>query len=1146
MHLAVDIGACELKLIHGKIMKICTKLLYNSLLLIVRGIILQCLFITIVSAGISDASKAQSIYEINLNLDLKKATLKQTIDRISEETDFHFAYNLTEMRKQKTRVTQQFSNESLGDILEYLSASYRVNFKRINETIHINTPADLMVDTVIVEKTMVARVISGVVKDDTGEALPGVNVYVKGTSIGTLTDLDGNYKLSVPDDATTLVFSYVGFVSEEVLLAETMVIDVTLFPDISTLSEVVVVGYGTTQRRDLTGSVVSVDLKGAAQAPNTNAVQALQGAMAGVNVGISTTPGSSPGISIRGQTSLSGSDYPLIVVDGIIFNGSMSDLNVNDIESIDVLKDASAAAIYGSRSANGVILVTTKKGKGEKPTFNFNAYSGFANLAPTKNKVMNGYQYAKRLVDYTYQSQELYPWYKTGPTSAEDRPAVPIYSDSVLAEALHSTEETENFWAGKETNWIDKVLRNKAKVQSYDLSVSGRSANTTYYLSGSYVDQDGLRVGDDFVRSTLRAKFTNDITDWLTLGLNTTYTAADYSGVAADVSEAMQASPWADFANEDGSYDIDLAGESAQHHPLSNTKADDENKRDDLFIIGQAIVKVPWVQGLTYEFNYSTTLINEHLYQFFPVTTLGGTEVNGYALRRHQQTRYMLLNNMVKYNRTFNDIHKVDVTLLASSESKDYEYSLLEGEGFDIAALGYDAIGLANNQYVTSSASETHNLGYMARVSYGLKNRYLLTGTVRRDGYSGFAQGHKIAVFKSGSFGWVLSEEDFVKNLNLVALDFLKLRFSYGENGNQDVGQYGSIAQAKTYFMAFGDEGDNYVAYRPTTLGNTDLTWETTRSYNLGLDFAVLADRISGSVDVYKAHTKDVLVSETLPRTSGFNDVLTNIGELDNKGIEITLKTLNVDYKGFRWESNFAFSLNRNTVVELYNHEDDIENGWYLGEPINALYGYHNLGTVYTEDEFFNGEVPEDFYPGDYKIEDIKTEDGHDMYNADDDRKILGTTDARFRASLKNTLSYKNFTLSFFLNSIQGGNNYYMYNPGNIVAGGTDDVIKINRSAVRRYWTPDHPTKTTPGIYHTQSPSGTYYLYRSFVRLQDVSLSYNVPSTKLERFGFNNLSLYLSGKNVAIWTNWTGWDPETTSTSTPISRTFILGINASF
>ena len=1000
--------------------------------------------------------------------------------------------------------------------------------------------------------------ISGVVYDETGTPLPGVSVVVKDTSTGVVTDFDGNYTVNADADAS-LIFSYVGYGTQEVAVDGRSNIDVDMAVDASQLDEVVVIGYGTQKRKDLTGAVASVTFTDKNKTANVDIAQAIQGSVSGVNVGVTTSAGGSPSFSVRGQNSLlDTAGAPLIILDGIIYGGDISNINVNDVASIDVLKDASAAAVYGARASNGVVIITTKKGKSEKPRISLNVYTGVQDLSPSDaTQIMNPEQFLQRLFDYPYQEQ-LYGWYadvQNNPDTAGPRPVQTIpTSQADRASFLRSPEEQENFLEGNSLNWIDESLRKTAYLQNVDLSVSGRTDKTSYYISGSYTDQEGLVVNDQFERATLRANFTTDIADWLSMGLNTSYTYRDFSGIEANFASARFASPWGDLVNAEGNFTDVVAEDGVITNPLSQTQALNDDLRDNVFFAVKANVKIPWVKGLGYEFNYSNNIDIRRFFRFDPSFTRDGLAANGRAQRSNLHNTSWLMNHLITYTKTSGK-HGLDVTLLASREKSRFTTTAIEATGFDIETSGFNLPALGLNQTILGTGDGINNgvarnqdrLAYMARAIYKYNDRYILTGTVRRDGFSAFPENNKVATFPSISGAWIVSDENFMKNSKW--LDFFKLRASYGQNGNDGIPLLASFAQVDAIQTVLGNE--ILTGVRPSSLGNPDLVWETTTATNVGFDFGLADSRLSGSVDAYLSKTTDVIVERSLPRATGFEDILTNIGEVQNKGIEVTLSSKNVQTENFSWNSKVNFSLNRNKLITLLGgaNDFDIGNQWFTGNPINVTYGYNNEGVVYTEEEFFAGQVPDGFFPGHFRITDL---DGVEGLDPDFDREIVGFDDPSYRIGLTNNFTYKNFSLNTFINSIQGGGQFYKDDPGNLIAGGQDFARRQNQTAVRPYWTPERPTTNAPGIFWTQPITGPLLLDRSFIRIQDVTLNYNFSQSLLERLGLNNLSLYVSGKNVYTFTDWTGWDPEVgrdgndNNIQQPLPRTFVLGMNVGF
>jgi TonB-linked SusC/RagA family outer membrane protein len=980
--------------------------------------------------------------------------------------------------------------------------------------------------------------VSGTVIDENGDPIPGVTVSVQGTTVGTVTDLDGNYSLSIPE-GSILIFSFIGYESQNIEVGTQSVIDVTLIEDVASLDEVVVIGYGTQKKSDLTGSVVRVAMEDRELQANTNLFQALSGAAAGVNVQGSGLAGSEPNLSIRGQTSLSASDRPLIVLDGIIYNGAIADINPSDVESIDVLKDASAAAVYGSRSANGVMLITTKKGKSEKPILSFNMYYGFQDMTNNPMKVMDAEQYAVRLVDYYYQ-QDLYNWYYTNPTSPAGRPVRPEITDrEIVAARLRTQEERDNYIAGNAIDWVDEVTQ-LAPIQNYNISLAQQTDRSNYFVSGSYTNEDGILQNDNFTRLTVRANIESKVTDWLTFGLNTAYSYRDYSGLEASLWNARRGSPLANNQIGSPNSDMFLTGEAYMPYPLNNLKVNNSDIRNNLFLVGRARITVPWIKGLTYELNYSNTYSNRNNNTFFPASTPEGAGNRGQAIKNPSEDRDWIVNNIATYVRTFGD-HQVNATFLYSRENRQGNSSTLTTSGFDNPVLGFNNMGLGTLPVLESTAWEENSLSYMGRVFYTFKDRYLLTGTVRKDGFSGFAANKKFATFPSVSFGWLISDEPFFSEYSRV---FLKLRTSYGKNGNQGIGRYSSFSRMAAEPYVYGPS--TAIGVYPNSLGNADLGWETTSSFNIGVDFGFLNRRISGSVDAYKARTTNVLVNRALPSASGFENIWANIGSIDNKGIEMEISTVNLEGP-LSWESSFVFSLNRSKITKLYGGENDqdIGNSWFVGEPISAIYDFEMAGGLWTEEELYSGNILENWYPGQFRYVD---QNGDGVIEPNSDRTIIGYQTPNYRFSINNSLTYNNFTFSFFINSIQGGNGFYIQDNSSVVnvAWNADDVYRINASAVRPYWTPENGVNNSTGVYNTPVRRSGIYESRSFVRLQDITLAYRISTNVLEALQLERAQIYLSAKNLYTLTNWSGWDPETGTSDNPLMRNVTAGVRLTF
>ena len=1085
-------------------------------------ILLKMKLLTILLLSVFAVSAANSSYsqQTKFSLKLSGVSVKEVFEEIERNTEFILLYDENDVDVKRT-VNVSVDNQSVEDILDQVFNGTQNSYKIYDRQIVILVDKNINVSSEEIESsksTQQKKTITGKVTDSKGESLPGVTVVVKGTTIGITTDFDGSYSLEIPNDAEILSFSFVGMKTQEFALAGKTQINVVLEEENVGIEEVVAIGYGVQKKSDLTGSVDRVSIGGEAAQSNTNLLQALSGASAGVNIQGTGLSGSEPSLSIRGQTSLSASDRPLIVRDGIIFNGEISDINISDVESVDILKDASSAAVYGSRSANGVILITTKRGKSEKPSISFNMSYGYQDMTNSPMRVMNGDEYAERLVDYYYQ-QDLYSWYQTHPTSAAGKPVRPDVTDrDIVASYLRTEEERDNYLAGNEIDWVDEVTR-LAPIQNYNISFSGKTKSSSYFVSASYTNDEGIQLNDEFSRITLNSNVESKVTDWFKLGIITSYSYRDYSGIEASLASARTASPLANNKIGSPNYDMYLTGETYMRYPLNNLYVQNSDIRNNLFLVGKGTITVPWVKGLTYELNYSNNYSTRNNRTFYPATTPEGASNDGQALKNPSEERSSIVNNIVTYLRTIGD-HNINATLLFSRENRHASSELIDAEGFENPVLGYDNVGLGTIITASSTAWEENSLSYMARLNYSYKNRYLLTGTIRRDGYSGFGENRKFANFPSLSLGWVVSEEPFLQDWEST---YLKLRASYGKNGNQGIGRYSSFSRVATDAYVYGPTTS--IAVYPGTLGNANLGWEATSSYNLGIDYAFFRHRISGTIDAYLAETNDVLVQRALPSSTGYPNIWANIGGIKNKGVEIQLNTVNIEGK-LSWKSSFVFSLNRDKISKLYgdSNDNDIGNSWFVGEPISAIYDYEMAGGLWTEQELYENKTLDGWYPGQFKYVD---QNDDDVIN-EADRTIIGYAAPNYRFSINNEFSYKNFSFSFLLNSIQGGNGYYMADNSSVtnVSWRADDVYRMNGSAVRHYWTPDNGVDNATGAYNAPAVTSGIYESRSFVRLQDISLVYNFNAKLLKTLSLDNCSFFVSGKNLYTWTKWSGWDPE--------------------
>jgi TonB-linked SusC/RagA family outer membrane protein len=991
--------------------------------------------------------------------------------------------------------------------------------------------------------------VSGIVTDETGQPLPGVSVLVKGTSLGTTTEATGNYTLTVPNADATLELSYIGMITQEIIVGNRTIINVIMLENITMMDEVVVIGYGTQRRSDLTGSVVRANLGAIQESPNVSLMSSMQGTTAGLNVNAVTEAGTQPEISIRGRTSVSGTQAPLIVLDGTIYRGDLIDLNPNDIESIDILKDASAAAIYGSQASNGVMLITSKSGarSTKKSTVNYSFSFALQEIAG-KDMLPEGAAGYLRKIGDRYLSESRIGDDMLTMNPAWD-PAVKFFGPEIAAGHLQGINN--NYW--------DLLTNKHPYIMDHNLSVSGRTDVNSYFFSLGYVDQENVVINDTYKRYNFRVNLEARITNWMKVGIQSFYTIGDRSGVRPSIGQIIQMPPQVPYQDENG--ELIFQPYRGNTNLFLQYEQDDLNKRYNLFGNIYADIDIPFIKGLNYRMNFSQNLINNQEYRFNP-----NFENNiGEGYKQNNQRYQYTLDHIVSYRRTFG-LHAVSGTFVYGVEESQYEETEARGRSFSNKALGYNRLQVSRPdlQTVSSGGWKESSLYTMLRLGYTYNDRYIFNGTVRRDGFSGFGDNNKFGIFPSIGLGWRISEEKFLQDVDVM--NDLKLRFSYGLNGNRTVSRYQTLARITAYSnrgYLYGAGSPGEISQQITSMPNSDLKWETTRSFNLGIDFSLYNYRLFGAVEGYIANTYDMLYDINIPQMNGFGTIATNIGKLNNKGFEVTLTGVPVQTKDFSWDVTFVYSTNRNKVVSILGpdasgKENDIVNSKiFIDHPFGVCYDFNIIG-MWQVDDYRAGIIPAGFTYGSYKVEDINN-DGR--YTAADDRKIIGYYDPLYRFSILNAFKYKDFEFKFFINSVQGGKNHYLGQPGRTLPN-PDNTPGWN-SFKFDYWTPENPNARYRQLGHYVVALGetfSPYVSRSFIRLQDVTLSYNLPKAILEKIKMNRVKVYFNAKNLFTITDWDGWDPEpgnmsnnTTPPGTgldvgayPLLRSYSIGFNIEF
>lgn len=975
---------------------------------------------------------------------------------------------------------------------------------------------------------------TGRILDASGNPVVGAAVMEKGTHHGTVTDMDGHYALEVSDNSE-LEVSYLGFRPKTVTPGQNM--DISLEEDSKEINEVVVIGYGTANRQAITGSVAKANIDSYRETPNTNVLDVLKGTMPGLNVSGTNQAGQVASFYIRGQNSTSG-NTPLVVIDGAVYDGSLGSIPTQDIESVTVLKDASAAAVYGSRSANGVILIQTKKGynSNHKPNFNVNFSYGISNELK-RMKTYDAPGYLKRILDI--------------------RSINGLEADPDKISIYLQAEESKNYGASPDhkptiTDPYDMFYQNAYELKG-GFSVSNSSDLANYYISTSLIDQKGVVMNDSYKQFSGRINIDTHLTDWFNLGIKAGYTRDDYSGDPVDLDLASFYSPYASIYDDEGHYLNFPQTTTSFESPFWSMHTNDKDVRNLLTGIIDAKLTCPWVKGLSYEMIFSNELRWNKNGYFDNEYTTSGKGKHGKGQQGRTSNYHMMLDNMIKYNNTFNDKHNVDLTLLYSLERRRWDDVYAYGETFDNTVLAYYSLQDAKIQNATTGAGASTDIGLMARLTYTFDRRYSVTGTVRRDGCSAFSKNNKWANFGSFGFNWNITHEKFMKSVDW--LDNLALRMSYGTNGNQSISPYSTLAKVSTSKYLYAGDTNYSIVQKVSSLPLDDLSWEKTTGYNVGVDFSVLNERLSGSIDAYFTTTKDLLFTLSLPTVSGFSSMLSNLGKIKNRGIEISLHSINIRNKDFSWVSYFAFSLNRNKVATIYGTDSDgdgkeddlISSGYFIGKSLESIYDYNVIG-IWQQSDADNGTIMEGMRPGDYKLEDLN-EDG--KISSDQDRKILGTRKENFRWSLTNTFTYKDLSLLVYINSVWGGHNYYLSGNNTPYYDGYVNYTGCNRT-VYDYWMPNNPNAEYPRPDYSERAryKGTKYYDRSFIKLQKIALSYDL-TRMVRRFGLNNLVLTFSADNLLTFApHWKGLDPETEQgekiTARPSIRTYQFGLTFNF
>ncbi len=1078
----------------------------------------------------------------NITIKLENVSLKKAFKTIEKQTSFRFLYN-DGVLPAGVNVNISVENSPAGELMKKLLQNTPLSFKIIGNNLIVIAAGES-------GNTAAFVVVNGKVTNSSGQPIADVSVLEKGTNNGTVTKTDGSFSLNVLNTDAVLVISYVGFATQEISVNGRTNLSVQLKEDTKDLNEIVVIGYGTTKRKDFTGAVSSVKMENSPLAllPNMNALESLRGNVTGLNIGAVNTAGGQPAIQIRGQRSISGSNDPLILLDGIIYLGSISDINPNDIASYDVLKDAVSAAAYGSRSANGIIAITTKKGKTGKPVVSFRTTGGIQNWQ-NRPEMLKGKAWIDVVNDRNKYVAGSTNWLQAG--------------------------ELANLNAGRETEWLDKVIQTGV-TQNYQVAVSGAAQNTNYYLSSSYDNSKGIVVGDKYNHISVLGKINTKVTSWFELGVDASYSKRDYSGNAANVGSAEIMSPYGVMYRDSLGNLEKYPYTQSLINPLWGV-SDGTVKNIDVYntfrLNTYAVVRIPWIKGLSYRANLQSnfekrqsgtfTYENYYIREGAGVTgrydpaTVQSLLSNANGNLDNRSTNSYVLDNIITYDNSFGN-HRVNATLVGTRDHLKYEDINATGSNFSAngnTTLGIFGLSKATVQKVIQDNQERSNVGYLARLNYSYNDKYYLTGSYRRDGASVFGADKRYANFGAIGAAWKISSEGFLQKFK--PLNSLKLKFSWGQNGNQGLSPYATLSQVLN--SASGDaryefsnaQGTINYGLVQNTLGNSSLGWEKTTAINIGFESAWLTNRLFVDVDYYASKTTDQIFVRTIPIMTGFATQLSSLGQVNNKGVELTVRTVNIQQKDFNWGSTLTFWKNTNILAHLYREDknkdgkedDDIANNFFIGKSLGAIYGYKQDGIVQTGDAAYitmTGAAP-----GAPKYIDLNKDAKIDA----SDRTILGYNKENFRLNLSNTVRYKNFELYLMVAGIFGGNDRYLRS--NTAAYMTSGTGRFNDNTIAKpYWTTTNASNVYPSAYFSGDSRFLGLQSQAFVRIQDVSLSYSINSAWFKKNNVNVVRVFAAARNLATITKWVGGDPETGTTvqsnTFPVPTSISLGANFSF
>jgi len=1082
------------------------KSLRHYLLLMMR------VFLIVITIGLGSVFGNSSHAQTKIDINVRNVSLEELFKEIQSKSEFIFFYKDNVLHHS---VSLKFKNATLKTILDKAFENTGLTYIIDNRQVVIKETQPSGENNGNVKHPSQDKSIKGTIVDEQGAPLVGATVIIKGTSIGVTTDFDGNFELKVPMNTTTLVVSYLGFVTQEIDIVGKTTLDIKMLADNLALSEVVVIGYGTERKALLTGAVTAIKSEQVDDLPVSGVDGILQGQAAGVQVSQNSgTPGGEMSVRIRGLSSISGSSQPLYIIDGIPvttgdygqigYSGqgasALTDLNPSDIESISILKDASSTAIYGARASNGIVLITTKRGKAQKATVNVNVYTG-VQRAWNRLDMLNARQWME-------------------------------YRNDLTNSTVFTEEQMGNITI--DTDWQNVIFRT-APINSYEISALGGSEKTKYFIGGTMFKQTGILIGTDYKRLNGRVNIDQELSDKFTIGASIGLTYAKTDRVESDqtlhgpLPNGISTPAIFPVFNEDGSY--------FQGGPYSNALSianEAINQNFSYRTNSNIYLDYRIIPGLTFTTKWGVDFLNFREHAFESTKTVQGAKYNGLGFETYSNISNVVSNNLLKYKTDFGN-HGIELLAGYSFEQYQYRSSFIRGQDYADDNLQYISAA-ATIVSASASATDTGLRSYLGRANYNYNDKYLFDVSGRFDTSTKFGQNNRTGFFPAASVAWRISQENFMKNLNVIS--DLKIRASYGLTGNDDISPF-------LFSELYGNTSyGGQPAIYPSNIPNPDLKWETTAQLNLGINLGFFNERLTITADYYDKQTNDLLLSRPLPLSSGFSSITENVGKVENKGIELSVASQNFIGK-FKWSTQFNISGNRNKVLELYNNQpiDDIGRGGNRimeGQPIGIFYSFESLGVDPS-----TGDI-------------VYADTNFDGAITSDDRTIVGNPHPDFIGALTNTFSYKGFDLNVFLqgsygNDVFHGSRLFLES----LQGGDNQLAAITRRWQQPGDITDIPRATTDPVAAAQNKrvSSRFIEDGSYLRVKNVTLGYTINNETMAKTMFNSVRFYISVQNLFTFTNYTGLDPEvnyrgddnsvigTDFFTYPQAQTFTLGVN---